>query len=68
VGDTGSLVGSGTLTVSDCQVAAGYVLHVGRLAGRLEVGGSVTSKVDYDRRSAIVPNHTFTHVLNFALR
>jgi alanyl-tRNA synthetase len=28
----------------------------------------VTVKVDYVRRGAIVPNHTFTHVLNYALR
>lgn len=24
--------------------------------------------VDYSRRRKIVPNHTFTHILNFALR
>lgn len=28
----------------------------------------MTVKVDYSRRAQIVPNHTFTHVLNFALR
>lgn len=40
VGDTGSLVGpSGTtLEVSDCQVAAGYVLHVCDAAGGCAVG------------------------------
>lgn len=32
------------------------------------MGDSVTVKVDYGRRGQIVPNHTFTHVLNFALR
>lgn len=62
-----------TLDVTDCQVAAGYVLHAADAAscsssGHLAVGDSVTVKVDYNRRGQIVPNHTFTHVLNFALR
>jgi len=51
------------------QVAAGYVLHVGEAArGALCVGDAVTAAVDLPRRARIVPNHTFTHVLNFALR
>lgn len=50
-------------------MAAGYVLHVGYPEqGVIKVGDKVTSKVDYARRSRIVPNHTFTHVLNMALR
>ena len=51
------------------QVAAGYVLHVGAVSeGALRVGDTVTADVDHIRRQRIVPNHTFTHVLNFALR
>ena len=52
------------------QVAAGYVLHIGRMqdSQALSVGDSVTAEVDYQRRNKIVPNHTFTHVLNWALR
>lgn len=51
------------------QVAAGYVLHVGTMSkGVLRVGNTVSTEVDYIRRQRIVPNHTFTHVLNFALR
>ena len=51
------------------QVAAGYVLHVGTVTqGALRVGDAVTADVDHIRRQRIVPNHTFTHVLNFALR
>jgi Ser-tRNA(Ala) deacylase AlaX len=38
------------------------------ISGNISVGDSVTVKVDYGRRGQIVPNHTFTHVLNFALR
>ena len=50
------------------QVAAGYVLHVGRCTGTLSVGDIVTATIDKERRDLILPNHTFTHVLNFALR
>ncbi|GJN28562.1 hypothetical protein PR202_gb16702 [Eleusine coracana subsp. coracana] len=34
----------------------------------LSVGDSVICKVDYNRRIQIAPNHTCTHMLNFALR
>lgn len=51
------------------QVAAGFVLHVGKTAvGSFQVGDSVTVAVDYERRGRIRPNHTLTHVLNFALK
>lgn len=36
--------------------------------GTLSVGGGVVCKVDYERRANVAPNHTMTHVLNFALR
>lgn len=42
------------------------IIHTG--VSGIAVGDSVTVKVDYSRRAQIVPNHTFTHVLNFALR
>jgi len=38
------------------------------VSGSIAVGDTVAVKVDYTRRGQIVPNHTFTHVLNFALR
>lgn len=50
------------------QVAAGYVLHLGTASGSVAVGDTVTTQVDYKRRGKIAPNHTFTHVLNHALR
>ena len=50
------------------QVAAGFVLHVGHASGAFSVGDTVTCRVDKTRRQRILPNHTFTHVLNFALR
>ena len=51
------------------QVAAGYVLHVGSMSrGALKSGAVISAEVDHVRRGRIVPNHTFTHVLNYALR
>lgn len=36
--------------------------------GHLSVGDGVTASIDKERRSQIMPNHTMTHVLNFALK
>uniref|UniRef100_A0ACD5ZEA7 Uncharacterized protein n=1 Tax=Avena sativa TaxID=4498 RepID=A0ACD5ZEA7_AVESA len=72
--DTGSIEGSsGSFTVNNVQVFAGYVLHIGSFmegykSKALSVGDEVKCKVDYTRRSLIAPNHTCTHMLNFALR
>ncbi|WCJ40033.1 Alanine--tRNA ligase [Euphorbia peplus] len=70
--DTGSLKGSsGSFQVSNVQVFGGFVLHIGSLTGgtgKFSVGDKVVCKVDYDRRKLIAPNHTCTHMLNFALR
>ena len=45
------------------------MLHVGEVGrGDMRVGDDVTAAVNLKRRADIVPNHTFTHVLNFALR
>ncbi|KAG2437150.1 hypothetical protein HXX76_005817, partial [Chlamydomonas incerta] len=72
IGDLGAIrtAGGASVTVGDCQVAAGYVLHVGEVADGAEVavGEAVTVCVDYARRGLIKPNHTFTHVLNYALK
>lgn len=69
--DTGAIAGASgaLLDVQDCIVAAGYVLHIGAQPdGELKVGDDVTAKVDMTRRNKIMPNHTFTHILNYALR
>eukprot|EP00268_Persea_americana_P036897 TRINITY_DN3643_c0_g1_i1.p1 TRINITY_DN3643_c0_g1~~TRINITY_DN3643_c0_g1_i1.p1 ORF type:complete len:1003 (+),score=232.52 TRINITY_DN3643_c0_g1_i1:69-3077(+) len=69
--DTGSLEGSsGTFQISDVQIYGGFVLHIGSIGGHgtFHVGDKVICKVDYGRRTLIAPNHTCTHMLNFALR
>ncbi|KAK4757969.1 hypothetical protein SAY87_019270 [Trapa incisa] len=70
--DTGLLEGSfGSFEVYNVQIYGGFVLHIGSLTSgshKLTVGDRVTCKVDYERRKLIAPNHTCTHMLNFALR
>ena len=70
--DTGTLVIDGAMSfnVEMVQAYAGYVVHVGKLLdnGDLRVGATIDCHVDYERRSLVAPNHTMTHVLNFALR
>jgi len=71
--DTGALLSSDgedavRLQVDDVQVYGGYVVHVGAPLASLRVGDEIQCAVDYDRRTRVAPNHTMTHVLNFALR
>ncbi|CAJ1933811.1 unnamed protein product [Sphenostylis stenocarpa] len=66
--DTGLLEGPhGSFQVCNTQVYGGFVLHIGNGTG-VSVGDHVVCKVDYGRRALIAPNHTCTHMLNFALR
>ena len=58
-----------TFRVTNTQTYAGYVVHSGTISGgTLRVGDEVSCQVDYTRRSYVAPNHTMTHVLNYALR
>ncbi|XP_073226123.1 alanine--tRNA ligase isoform X2 [Cicer arietinum] len=66
--DTGSLdFQHASFQVYNVQVFGGFVLHIGNGSG-ISVGDKVVCKVDYERRALIAPNHTCTHMLNFALR
>jgi alanyl-tRNA synthetase len=80
IADSGSLlVGSAIFDVVDVQVFGGYVLHICVLSDEsikassdsnidLKTKDKVLAQVDYSRRRKIAPNHTMTHVLNYALR
>jgi alanyl-tRNA synthetase len=60
---------TGEFEVHSTSAFAGYVLHVGHLQkGELHVGDTVSMQVDRARRSAIMSNHTATHLANWALR
>jgi alanyl-tRNA synthetase len=69
--DTGvlTLSNGSVFAVESVQTYAGYVVHVGTFqSGSITVGDDLTLSVDYDRRALIAPNHTMTHVLNYALK
>jgi len=70
--DTGMLTspdGKLSIRIDNVQTFGAYVLHVGVVeSGEVKVGDEVACHVDYDRRRKVTPNHTMTHVLNWALR
>jgi len=72
INDTGAIRNAATgaaQSVENAQTFAGFILHIGPVEGGvLKVGDAVESCVDYERRHQIAPNHTMTHVLNYALR
>ena len=70
VGDTGILEGSGgRFRVTDTQKRVPAHVHLGTLEqGRLQVGDTVTARVDAERRGDIMRNHSATHLLHAALR
>ena len=70
VGDTGELsVGAARFEVSDTQKLGSAFGHQGTVtAGRIAVGDRVKAQVSEKRRSAIVLNHSATHLLHAALR
>jgi alanyl-tRNA synthetase len=46
-----------------------YVLHMGTVVeGAVQANMKVFAKVDSTRRAKIAPNHTGTHIMNYALR
>ena len=70
VGDNGVLEAEGVLVdVIDTTKHEGVYLHRAVVSeGTLNVGDSLTAKVDAFRRSAIMRNHTAAHLLQAALR
>lgn len=75
VADTGLLQDAASenslFEVTNVQVFGGFILHIGSkttASPSFKVGDTVTCAVDYENRGRIAPNHTITHVLNFALR
>ncbi len=65
-----------TFDVLDVQVYGGYILHTCSLSEESSRMSEVINtknadakvSVDYNKRRKVAPNHTMTHVLNYALR
>jgi alanyl-tRNA synthetase len=70
VGDTGELGNvSAKFTVADTQKRGTAYSHLGKLEqGEIRVGDKLAAKVDAARRTAIMANHSATHLLHAALR
>jgi alanyl-tRNA synthetase len=70
VGDTGLLEWQGgAFEVTETQREGGFMLHTGHLrAGALDLGQTVSAKVDPDRRAAIRRAHSATHLIHAALQ
>jgi alanyl-tRNA synthetase len=70
VGDTGLLAWpGGSFEVIDTQREGGFMLHVGHLKqGTLDLGATVTARVDAGRRAALRRAHSATHLLHAALQ
>ena len=71
IGDTGVLVaddGTEVAVTDTTYIVPGLHLHQSEAAGPIQVGSTVTARIDSDRRDAIMRNHTGTHLLHSALR
>ena len=71
VGDTGVLeLGEKRFMVNDTQkLSSGVIVHVGSFYGDvLQVGDTVTCKVDGEKQGRTALNHSATHLLHAALR
>lgn len=69
IGDTGVLESAGgRAKVTDTTIQRGLTVHrVKVISGRIAAGDSLKAVVDMERRSAIMRNHTATHLLHEAL-
>ena len=70
VGDIGTIESNGfCFKVTDTQKKATAFAHIGMVTkGSVSVGDSVVAKVDEERRTSIVLNHSATHLMHAALR
>jgi len=70
VGDSGEIItDTSRFEVQDTRKQGDVFLHIGRLlSGSLTNNASVQTRIDTERRQAIVLNHSATHLMHAALR
>jgi hypothetical protein len=67
--DKGTLRGAnGIVTVNDVRNENGVVKHSGSLEGSIGGGEAVTGNIDWNRRYALMRNHTLAHLMAEAVR
>jgi Ser-tRNA(Ala) deacylase AlaX len=67
--DAGILKGAnGMATIKDVRIENGVVMHVGDLKGSIVQGENVVGRIDWDRRYALMRNHTLAHLMAEAVR
>ncbi len=70
IGDAGKIIADGAVfEVQDTQKQGDVFIHYGVMReGRLAINDTVQTKVDAERRQAIVLNHSATHLMQTALQ
>ena len=68
--DTGMIKGKdGEIRVVDVQLTEGMVVHiVGEFKGKIKEGEQIRGFIDWDRRYALMRNHTAAHVMGEVVR
>jgi len=67
--DMGTLKGAnGIAAIKDVRVENGIVIHSGNMKGSIAEGETVMGSIDWDRRYALMRNHTLAHLMAEAVR
>ncbi len=67
--DKGTLKGAnGVITVKDVRIENRVVMHLGDLEGSIAESETVRGSLDWDRRYALMRNHTLAHLMAEAVR
>jgi len=67
--DTGTIKGAnGEAAVKEVRIENGTVIHIGDVKGSIADGEAVTGSIDWNRRYALMRNHTLAHLMAEAIR
>jgi Ser-tRNA(Ala) deacylase AlaX len=67
--DTGTIKGAnGEAAVKEARIENGIVNHIGDVRGSIVNGEAITGNLDWNRRYALMRNHTLAHLMAEAVR